>query len=122
MTAARKTYSRFQKASALYMVFALLWLTLSMPFVLASQDNVAKQEQASGKGSPVSNDEESSNPLGNNTEEKASSNGSFSEEYLHDHHHAEYILSAALQYHKCESVATYVAYHGELHVPPPNIA
>ncbi len=74
-------------------------------------------------GSPsTDNEEETANPFGNTTEEKAPSSTSFSEEYLHDHHTTDYFFSTVLQYHKCENAGTYIAFHGELLVPPPNVA
>jgi hypothetical protein len=66
-------------------------------------------------------EEEAANPFGNTTEEKAPSS-SFSEEFLHDHHKADYFFSIVSQYHNSENDGTYVAYHGELLVPPPNAA
>ena len=42
-------------------------------------------------------EEEAANPFGNTTEEKAPSSSSFSEEYLHDHHKAEYFFSIVLR-------------------------
>src|SRR5688572_26644128 len=120
----KRTYSISQLASAVFMIAALLWLTISAPFVIASQQQIAKCEKMAEAGSPFSDcDEENANPFGNNTEEK-SSNGanSFSEEYLHDHHKADHFISIVSLYHKCENADTYVAFHGELLVPPPNRA
>ncbi|OSZ80969.1 hypothetical protein CAP36_06955 [Chitinophagaceae bacterium IBVUCB2] len=120
-----KTYSIFQLGSALVMILALLWLTVSAPFVQASQQALAEHVATSSDNAlPVSdNDEENSNPFGNNTEEKApTSSSSFSEEYLHDNHKSDYLFSIISQYRKCENAGTYVAFHGELLVPPPNVA
>lgn len=119
----RKKYSLLQQFSASFMVLALLWLTVSAPFVVATQQEIAKQDKMAKVTSPLAgNEEEAANPFGNTTEEKAPSSSSFSEEYLHDHHKAEYFFSIVSQYHKCEDDGTYVAYHGELLVPPPNAA
>ena len=107
------------------MILALLWLTVSAPFVFASQQHLAKYEKSAKADSPVENtEEETTNPLTNTTEEKAptSSSSSFSEEYLHDHHTTDVFYSIVLQFHKCEHADIYVAYHGELLVPPPNRA
>lgn len=120
----RRTYSVLQGASAIFMIAALLWLTISAPFVVACQQELAKQDKASSTGSPLTgNEEEAANPFGNTTEEKAPGNGSsFSEEFLHDHHIADHFFSIASQYHKLENAGTYIAFHGELLVPPPNAA
>jgi len=114
--------SSFQLVLAVCMVVALLWLTVSLPFVYAGQQELAKQEQTANANVPPGNDDET-NPFGNSTEEKApTGSNSFSEEYIHDHHRAEYFFFIASQYHKCENAGTYVAFHGELLVPPPNVA
>ena len=120
----RKTYRVPQLVSAIFMIMALLWLTISAPFVIASQKELAKQNKMASAPTPLpGNEEESTNPFGNNTEEKTTGNGSsFSEEYLHDHHITDYFFSISLQYHKCGNAGTYIAFHGELIVPPPNAA
>ena len=120
----KKPYSPFHLSSALFMIMALLWLTISAPFVYASLQEHAKVTKAITSSTPAGgNEEEAGNPFGNNTEEKTPNNySSFSEEYLHDHHLEEYFFSVALRYHKCENSDTYVAYHGEVQVPPPNAA
>jgi hypothetical protein len=120
----KKTYSIFQLSSAIFMMLALLWLTISTPFVYASQQEQARQGKIANISNPLSgNEEEAPNPLGNSTEEKNSKSGnSFSEEYLHDHHLDDYFFSITAQFHKCENAGTYIAFHGELLVPPPNAA
>lgn len=107
------------------MILTLLWLTVSTPFVVSFQQEMAKQGLSTNSTSPLStDDEDSSNPFGNNTEEKPASNASVSlaEEYLHDSHKAEYLFSVTSTYHKCENAGTYTAFHGELLVPPPNFS
>lgn len=120
-----KTYSILQKASTVFMMLALLWLTISLPFVLSGQQEIAKQQHTENAGTPLTgNEEESANPFGNgnSTEEKAPGNSSFSEEYLHDHHKEDGLLAAGRQYRSCEDARNYIAYHGEMLVPPPNVA
>ena len=120
----QKPYSTFQSASAVFMILALLWLTVSAPFVFSSQQQLAKQSKSLSSAVPLDNpaEEEVANPFGNSTEEKTSNSISFSEEYLHDHHLEEHFFSMSSQYHKCENDGTYLAYHGELDVPPPDVA
>ncbi|MCW3119142.1 MAG: hypothetical protein JWM28_3224 [Chitinophagaceae bacterium] len=123
MNIKRKKYNTFQLSSAVFMVLALVWLTISSPFVYASQQQLAKQNKNTNTGSSVAgNEEESANPFGSNTEEKVPNSSSFSEEYLHDHHVADCFFSIALQYHDSGNAGTYIAFHGELLVPPPNVA
>ncbi len=123
MSDKRKTYNFFQKGSAIFMIVALLWLTVSTPFVFASQQKLARQDKIADNQSPLSgNEEEAANPFSSTTEEKSPGSTAFSEEFLHDHCIADHFFSIDLQYHKCENAGTYVAYHGELLVPPPDAA
>jgi len=107
------------------MILALLWLTVSAPFVFADQQQSDQQDKTENIASSFNDsaEEEAPNPFGNNTEEKApSGSNSFSEEYLHDNHIADYFFFQVSQYHKGENAGTYIAFHGELLVPPPNRA
>ena len=123
MPGKQKKYNFLQKCSAIFMMVALLWLTVSTPFVFASQQKLAKQDKIADTQSPLSgNDEEAANPFSSTTEEKNPGSTSFSEEYLHDHLVSEYFFSESLQYHKCDNADVYVAFHGELLVPPPNLS
>lgn len=118
----RRTYNTFQWISAVFMAMTLLWLTVSNPFVSFVQQELAKQHKMENARSPLSNnEEEAAKPVGNTSEEKAPSGGSsLSEEYLHENHLADYFFYTIKHSYKCESEGTYVAYHGELLVPPPN--
>lgn len=120
----KKIYNLFQLSSAVLMMLALMWLTVSTPFVYKCQQRLAQHAKSSSATSPMDVNEDETNPFGNNTEEKAPGGGinTLSEEYLHDHHNAEYLLSIARQYHKNEDAGIYIAFHGELLVPPPNAA
>lgn len=122
----KKTYYIFHKVSSLFMILTLIWLTISTPFVVAFQEEMAKQGFSTSNSSPLSADEEdAANPFGNNTEEKPCSGNpaiSLSEEYLHDNHKAEYLFSIISTYHKGENAVSYTAFHGELLVPPPNFS
>jgi hypothetical protein len=115
------TYSVYRLASAVLMIVALLWLTVSLPVVYASQQEFAKLEKSANASSSDCNDDDNANPYGNNTEEKAPTT-SVSEEYLHDHDKSDYFYSIISRIHKCESADAYTAYHGEVQVPPPNRA
>ena len=120
-----RIYNRFHIVSAILMMIALAWLTISVHFVLETQKNLAKISKITLDQSPLAGtEEESGNPIGNNsTEEKAPKTlNTFSEEYLHDHHKSDHLFSLALQYHKHENAGIYIAYHGEPLVPPPNVA
>lgn len=115
-------YNYLRIASALFMIAALAWLTVSAPFVYASQQQIQKSQISQNGNTAVGgNEEEAPNPLTNTTEEKKPGSGnSFAEEFLHDHHNDEYLLTAQRQYHRGENGDDYIAFHGELLVPPPN--
>ena len=117
-------YSFFLRVSAIMMIVALSWLTISAPFVFEQQQKIAKQNSSACADLPIAGtEEEAANPFSGSTEEKAPKTlNTFSEEYLHNHHQSEYFLTVASQFHKCENAGIYVAYHGELLVPPPNKA
>jgi hypothetical protein len=114
-----KLFNGAQVVSAICMILALLWLTVSLPFVYASQQQQMELEKTAKNSISIPGTDEESNPLNGSTEEKAPSS-SVSEEYLHDHHKSEYFQMIASQHHKCENADTYIAFHGELLVPPPN--
>jgi hypothetical protein len=116
----KDTYNLSQLASALFMIMALSWLTISAPFVNAARQQETKTSQQ--KAPFAGAEEEAPNPFGNSTEEKnsKSSNSTLSEEYLHELHISEYFVSIASATYNRENESTYVAFHGELLVPPPN--
>lgn len=117
----RKIYSVFHLCSAVFLILALMWLTVSTPFVIAGQEEIAKQHKTEKSTSPLAgNEEETNNPFGNNTEEKAPTTSGFSEEYLHSFHVISHFYTEISQYHKHENSDIYIAFHGELLVPPPN--
>lgn len=104
------------------MILALFWLTISTPFVCDFQQRMAKANVENSHASQNSSDEETTNPLGNSNEEKTSSSSNFSEEYMHDHHSVHVIYVEITRFHKALNTDTYIAFHGELLVPPPNHA
>ena len=123
MKKVQQPYNFFQRGSAVLMIVALCWLTISAPFVFENQQKMAKQNCEATATIPLAGTEEEANPFSGSTEEKAPKTlNTFSEEYLHDQHQSEYFFSIASQFHKGEDAATYIAYHGELLVPPPNKA
>ena len=112
-----------QVVSSLLMIVALLWLTVSTPFVYAAQQQVAQQEnpvQDISDEMPVENEE--SNPLSGTSEEKTPSSTNLSEEYLHGHPENMIAVTSLLSHLHFHSYGLYVAYHGELLCPPPNFS
>ena len=115
----KKIYSLFQLVSAMVMIISLAWLTINTPFVMVVGPGLCMQDQSSKDNKP-SDGTEDTNPLGNATEEKVPSGNNFSEEYLHHHHTIGTLASQVSEYHKLKNADTYIAFHGELLVPPPN--
>jgi hypothetical protein len=110
------TYKLGRFVSCIIMMMALAWLTVSIPFVYASQQqNQQVADIAQGM-------EEETNPFANTTEEKSESGANTLSEYLHDMHaNASYeVLLKA--YSKCHPSDLYYAFHPELISPPPEFA
>ncbi len=97
------------------MMLALTWLTISTPFVYASQQQVAAQKAKAGAST-----EKNSNPFTNTTEEKTESGNPTLSEYLHDVHVHLHYVAPPEQHNKCHSADLYHAFHPELISPPPD--
>jgi hypothetical protein len=120
MKRSKKIFTRLQQCSSIFMMMALLWLTVSSGIVFAAFQKIADSDHTIAFAfNPNTAEEEAPSPFGNNTEEK-SPNTSFSEEYLHHKDHEHTYLSKRAEYHKPENADQYIAFHGELLVPPPN--
>ena len=118
-----KSYTFFQKASSIFLMMVLLWLTVSTPFIISTQQQLAKQQNSLSAELPMSDSEdETSDSSGNNIEEKVPSTTSLSEEFLHEYHGTQDYISKTAPNYKLENSGTYIAFHGELHAPPPNAA
>lgn len=107
--------------SSILLMMALLWLTISLPFVYAMQQTERDINKSVSMQLPAdTGDEDLPDPFANTSEEQASNNiNSMSEEYLHDTHLYEDHFAVPSLYNKCENVKTYIAFHGELLSPPP---
>jgi len=106
--------------SSIVLAGLLMLLTVGLPITYNSVNKI-KSDISQGKTKTNDN----TNPYSNSTEEKTPSNGSLgiSEEYVHEAHYDVHlspfqVSEAYIHAHE----ATYVAYHGELHCPPPNNA
>ncbi len=122
MNKGKRPYSFFHKASAVFMILALMFLTVSAAFTTAPPTVVKKDKIENSQSSDTNNSSEEESNNNNTTEEKVPTANSFSEEYLHSSHQTHYFFTIISTFHKCENADTYVAYHGELLVPPPNNA
>jgi hypothetical protein len=114
-------YQLSQKLSSVFMMLALVWLTVSIPYVYA-----AKQQAGvtASKAATQATDEDDSNPFSNTTEEKAPSStvNTISEEYIHHSDELFHAAELSLSHHRVHSATEYVAFHGELLCPPPNLS
>lgn len=115
----KNTYGTALKLSSLLMVVLLAWLTVSLPYVFASQQ--AQKEVSKNQLLQLPQEEES-NPLTNTTEEKTGNGiSTLSEEYLHDAHSEEHHPNIVVKYYKCHPSDLYFAFHPELISPPPEV-
>ena len=86
------------------MVIALIWLTISLPFVYAAQQKFKCQLEFST----------------NTTEEKTESGVNTLSEYLHEAHALTHPVSIFKNAYKCHSRDEFVAFHPEYVSPPPD--
>jgi hypothetical protein len=119
MRKATQSHIFFQKLNALFFVLALVWLTVSTPFVMANQFSL---DQLTSIESPIDNgaEEENANPLNSSSEEKPHNYNNLLEEYIH---HCASVIAfnyTSLSHAIGLDADSYQAYHGELLVPPPN--
>ncbi len=107
-------YTKINLMAAVLMLMALVWLTVSTPFVYESQQlkkELAKQQME------IADDDY--NPFSNTTEEKSENNVNTLSEYLHDLHIAEHPSTIIVKFYKCHPSDLYFAFHPELLSPHP---
>jgi hypothetical protein len=105
--------------SSIFMMLTLAWLTVSLPFVNAAQQ--ATEQQTSTDMQDAAEDDD--NPFANTSEEKTPNNfNSISEEYLHDSHSFDQYVTVPSVEYRLEHVPIYIAFHGELISPPPDLS
>ncbi|WP_245645879.1 hypothetical protein [Niabella ginsenosidivorans] len=110
------TYKKaFLSILAFLFAVVLLWLTVSLPFVYEAKKQLTEKT--------TSKEKNANNSLAGTTEEKVPSNPNLTinEEYLHNDGYDFSITElqkdiAYLHLHE----GTYIAFHAELHAPPPN--
>ena len=118
----QKKYNPGRFVCVILMMLSLLWLTISTPFTYASHQKLVKEGKMVNLSTDASSEEEATNPFGNNNEKSPTDSGPFSEEYIHPAHKIEHFFSLALQFYNCQKSSIYIAFHGEILVPPPNAA
>ena len=102
------------------MMFLLLWLTVSTPYVYSFQQEV-KKEMAKQSSSAEKNNNADSNPLSGTNEEKTESGTNTLSEYLHDLEAIEHHFILLTSFFKCHPSDLYLAYHPEMIIPPPEV-
>ena len=115
-------YNLKAKLAAIFMIMTLVWLTISIPFVYAAQQQQSTYAKVNAHSNDLPDSEDSSsNPFGNTTEEKAESGSSSSlSEYLHDMEELTNLAGLQHKHDASHDVSVYVAFHGEMLCPPPN--
>lgn len=115
MTGSKKIFSAKRISSSLFMIMALLWLTVSTPFVYNAQQ-VLKKEIPKQSGKAGDN-----NPFSSTNEEKNESSVNTLSEYLHEPPSMEnnFIILTRL-YKRYPSDIIY-QHHPELLSPPPEV-
>ena len=118
MNKTKPTYYLFKhRLSSVFMIIALLWLTICTPYVYAAH---VAQDDLTAQTFGGSQEDDGSNPLTNTTEEKTESGLNTLSEYLHEAHFLEHGFIIITKYEKCHADDLYFAYHPELISPPPD--
>jgi len=85
------------------MALALIWLTISLPFVYGAQQHLKTQLEFST----------------NTTEEKTEGGVNTLSEYLHEAHALVHVEPVIKKYYKCHSSDEFIAFHPEFVDQPP---
>ena len=109
------TYPLHKILSAIFLILALGWLTVSLPFVYNAQQYAIETSLTNGADDLKSNN--NFNPLSNTTEEKTPDQV---QEYLHGQNENIEFHTANLDHLHAHACKVYIAFHGELLCPPPN--
>jgi len=116
------TYKTWQKVASIFLMATLLWLTVSTPFIMSMQQKQLNSSKIAKALQTDDTQEDAAKSASNNVDEKAPSGFNFAEEFLHEHHNIHYPSSSIDIAYRQENARCYIAYYGELHAPPPNIA
>ncbi len=116
MKSRKQLFTQNQRLYSIFMLLALAWLTVCLPYVNESQQALKVQLENSGNNTE---DSSTDNPLTNTTEEKTEGGTSLLSEYLHDLYLLEQNTILIVSYYKCHPSDLYLAYHPDLIIPPP---
>jgi hypothetical protein len=114
MKQSQHTYPERYIVSGLFMIVALLWLTVSTPFVYEAQQSLKKEtnKQTKQSGDDV-------NPFSNTTEEKNGNSVNTLSEYLHEPSRIEKNFITLIKLYQSYPSNIYFDYHPQLLSPPP---
>ena len=118
MNQKKQIYTTKHILSSVFMLLALAWLTVCLPYVNEDQQQLKNLVTYIGDEAPGT---DGSNLLANTNEEKTESGTSLLSEYLHDPYQAEHNFITLTSYYKCHPSGLYHAYHPELLIPPPEM-
>ncbi|RYZ62273.1 MAG: hypothetical protein EOO14_02785 [Chitinophagaceae bacterium] len=110
-----QTYSTTHIFSSIFMLLALVWLTVCLPYVNESRQLLQQIENLGVENPEV----DTSNPLANTNEERAEGGNSMLSEYLHSPYTIEHNFITLSSYYKCHPADLYHAYHPDMLIPPP---
>jgi hypothetical protein len=120
MAKKHNNYSVYHKVSSILMMLALLWLTVSIPYVFNAQKKLLGSETHQSVPVNTQQEEEASNPFANTTEEKTPGSSNTLSEFLHEIELLKQPSENLTRFYKYHRYSLYIAFHGELLVPPPN--
>jgi hypothetical protein len=113
MERSRQTLSTGRISSSIFMVLALLWLTISTPFVYQAQKVQKETQKQTRQG------DDKTNPFSNTTEEKNESGVNTLSEYLHDPLSIETDFTTLTRLYQRYPCIIFPEHHPELLSPPP---
>ena len=113
----KPTYTLRHILSSVFMMLALAWLTVCLPYVSEDQQALKILIEQTNEDAPA----DDCNPLSNTNEEKTESGTSLFSEYLHDVTVIEHNFITLSSFYKCHPSDLYHAYHPDLVIPPPEV-
>jgi hypothetical protein len=113
MKGGQHIFTVWHVCSSVFMVMALIWLTVSTPFVYQAQ-KIQKEIQKQTKPA-----QDNTNPFSNTTEEKNESSVNTLSEYLHEPPSIENDFVILTRLYKRYPSDMYCEHHPELLSPPP---
>ena len=118
MNQKQQYYQIQHRLSSLFMLLALTWLTVCLPYVNESREIAKSQVQLVEEECPENDND---NPLTNTNEEKSEGGSSLLSEYLHVPFHLDHSFFGIASLYKGHPSGLYLAYHPDMIIPPPEV-